>query len=261
VITFFFLIVSIVLVIVLVVLLKTLNRYNETFRQRSLWRKWPILKKEISELDETFHPGTQGPSKKTEIHFISHYCVPGGISDFETWILCNLAKKSLSVFEFGTFTGKTTYLLAKNSPEAAKITTLTLHPDALSLYTNHETDDKKDSLAAIKESICDRFYYTDDVVSTKIIQLFEDSKQFDETPYAESMDLIFVDGSHAKSYVESDSQKALRMVRPGGYVVWHDYRGPNRARGVYETLNALNRQLDLVHIKNTSFVIYKHISS
>jgi hypothetical protein len=66
------------------------------------------------------------------------------------------------------------------------------------------------------------------------------------------LDLVFVDGSHARSYVESDSRKALRMVRPGGIVFWHDYSGPRRTPGVFASLNALAREMPLVHIGGTT---------
>jgi predicted O-methyltransferase YrrM len=38
------------------------------------------------------------------------------------------------------------------------------------------------------------------------------------------MDLVFVDGAHTFEYVQNDSQKAWRMLKPGGVVVWHDCR-------------------------------------
>ena len=42
-------------------------------------------------------------------------------SDYEGWILAVLSKNSNKIFEFGTCSGKTTYLMALNSPENAKI--------------------------------------------------------------------------------------------------------------------------------------------
>ncbi len=59
----------------------------------------------------------------------------------------------------------------------------------------------------------------------KITQLFCDSKHFDEKPYTGKMDLIFIDGSHAFSYVMSDSEKAFKMIAPNSIILWHDYRG------------------------------------
>lgn len=240
-------------------LLQSVNKYKESFRQESLFGKWPIPKVEIEEFDKRFKPEAYGPPKNTEIYFIGSYGTRGSISDFETWILCTFAKTASNIFEFGTFTGKTTYLLAKNSPEDGKVFTLTLSPEELSSYQSSEGDKENDTKSAIDESIFKSFYYAKDKVSYKITQLFSDSKIFDESKYLSNMDLIFIDGSHAQSYVESDTQKALRMIKPGGIIIWHDYRGPNRTQGVFKTLNRLQKSLNLVHISGTSFVAYKHL--
>ena len=93
-------------------------------------------------------------------------------------------------------------------------------------------------------------------VEPKVQQLFGDSKAFDETPYVSACDLIFVDGSHAYSYVLSDSRKALRMVKPGGVILWHDYVGPEE-EGVFRGLNELARELPLVHVEVTTFIAYR----
>ena len=33
-----------------------------------------------------------------------------------------------------------------------------------------------------------------------------------------------MDGSHIYEYVRNDSEKGWRMLRPGGVIVWHDFR-------------------------------------
>src|SRR5204863_237070 len=85
--------------------------------------------------------------------------------------------------------------------------------------------------------------YTGTEVEHKVEQLFGDSKTLDITPWAGTCDLVFVDGSHAYSYVVSDSEKALQLVRPGGLVLWHDYAGPRHSAGVYRGLKALALQV------------------
>ena len=91
---------------------------NRRWRRYQKYGKWPITKAAPEDIDPIFKPGPMGPSKETGIHFIGNYRVPGGISDFETWVICNLAKKAGTVFEFGTCTGKTAWLLAANAPQA-----------------------------------------------------------------------------------------------------------------------------------------------
>jgi predicted O-methyltransferase YrrM len=160
------------------------------------------------------------------------------------------------MFEFGTASGRTSYLWARNSPSDARVVTLTLSPTETAAYRREEGDAESDTRNALDESRFSTFYYTGTPVASKITQLYGDSKAFDERPWEARCDLVFVDGSHARSYVESDSRKALRLARPGGLVLWHDYRGPVLP-GVYHTLNALARELPLVHIAGTSLVAYR----
>ncbi|HUF13204.1 MAG TPA: class I SAM-dependent methyltransferase, partial [Longimicrobiales bacterium] len=183
---------------------------------------------------------------------------PGGTSDAEAWILSVLAKRSRLAFEFGTCTGKTAYLWARNMPSDGRVVTLTLPPERVSEYSRATGDDPVDVEFALAESRFTSFRYTGTEVEDRVAQLFADSKTFDESPYAGQCDLVFVDGSHAYSYVASDSRKALRMVRPGGLVLWHDYDGSRRHDiGVFRLLNELSRELPLVHVAGTTLVAYR----
>ncbi|MGR4864398.1 O-methyltransferase [Caulobacter sp. LARHSG274] len=214
----------------------------------------PIPQRPIQEIDPLFALTRFGPSRDTEVAHIAQVHVEGGISDLESWILCNLAKSARRIFEFGTATGKTTYLMARSAPEA-RITTITLHPDDLDSGRHEKTDDKALQTSARRESAFADFLYSGTDAAPRIEQLFGDSKAFDETAYLEAFDLIFVDGAHTESYVRSDTQKALAMLAPGGWLVWHDYVGP-RVPGVFKVLNALSRTLPLVRIKGTTFVAH-----
>lgn len=240
----------------LAVSLNVLLRYRTHLRGRGL-RPWPIPQVAPEAVDPVFQPGPLGPARATEVRFIGNIQVPGGVNDVETWVLCTLAKRARRIFEFGTGTGKTTYLLAVNAPADAKVVTLTLAPDQHEAYRDARGDDTRDRASGLQEAAFSRFYYQGTEAEPRIEQLLGDSKALDETPYRGSMDLVFVDGGHARSYVESDSRKALAMVRPGGLVLWHDYRGPRRARGVFETLNALAAELPLMHIVGTALVAYR----
>ena len=42
-------------------------------------------------------------------------------SEYESWIISTLSKISKNIFEFGTCSGKNTYLMAPNSSEDSKI--------------------------------------------------------------------------------------------------------------------------------------------
>lgn len=234
-----------------------LRQNRAKFEGRGLLFRWPIRKVPAGEVDEALAPGELGPKLESETIFLPAINVLGGISDRETWVLCAIASKSKLIFELGTCTGKTTYLLARNAPADARVVTLTLAPEQASVYANASGDAGRDRRAAIEESAFTEFFYSGTPVEGRITQLFGDSKAFDESEYAGQCDMIFVDGSHAASYVESDSRKALRMVKPGGLIFWHDYRGPQRAPGVFTTLNRLSKELPLRHIEGTTLVCYR----
>jgi predicted O-methyltransferase YrrM len=234
-----------------------LRQYRAKFEGRGLIFPWPIKRVAAGEIDEALAPGELGPKLESETLFLPAINVLGGISDRETWVLCAIASKSKLIFEFGTCTGKTTYLLARNAPADARVVTLTLAPEQAPVYANAAGDSGRDRRAALEESAFTEFFYSGTPVEGRITQLFGDSKAFDEGEYAGRCDMIFVDGSHAASYVESDSRKALRMVRPGGLIFWHDYRGPGRAPGVFKTLNRLSKELQLRHIEGTTLVCYR----
>jgi hypothetical protein len=228
-------------------------------KQQGIFRAWPIRKIRVDELDPVIRFGPLGPAVGAEAVLIggtdlAH--VVGATSDAEAWILAALSKHARMMFEFGTATGRTAYLWARNSPPDARVVTLTLRPDDVSTYQNISGDASSDVKHAMSESRFTTFYYTGTPVESKVTQLYGDSKALDETPYVGTCDLVFVDGSHARSYVESDTRKALRMVRPGGLVLWHDYRGA-KVPGVFEALNALASELPLAHVRGTSLVAYR----
>ena len=147
--------------------------------------------------------------------------VDGNVTDRELLTIARLvaATNAKSLFEFGTFDGRTTLNLAMNAGADAKVWTLDLPASAAESTSAplhpHETQ------YAMKDASGVRYRGT--VAESRITQLYGDSGTFDFTAFAKSIDLAFVDGSHAYSYVINDSLHAIEMVRPGGTILWHDY--------------------------------------
>ena len=240
--------------------LATALRHERALRKlRTFTGEWPIKPVLPEMIDVAFTPGPFGPGMDAEVDFIGRgpYVVDGGTSDAEAWILAVVAKGARCLFEFGTCTGKTAYLWARNAPEDAKIVTVTLAPDHIADTQTEAGDDPRDVSYATLESSHTKFLYSDSVDAHKVEQLFADSKTLDITPWAGQCDVVFVDGSHAYSYVMSDSAKALELLRPGGLVLWHDYAGPLHSPGVYRALNELAIRLPIVRIAGTSLAAYR----
>lgn len=250
---------NVVLIAALIPLAVNVARIRMERRQRGLFGPWPIPRCALEEFDEIFRPTPLGPSIETEVRFVGRgpMEVPGGTSDAEAWILAVLAKRALRLFEFGTCTGKTAYLWARNSPPDATVTTLTLAPDDQRVYEHAEGDDSGAARTALDESHFSRFLYSSTATESKIDQRFGDSKEFNGAEFQERCDLVFVNGSHAYSYVRSDSRKAIRMVRPGCIVLWHAYHGPRWQPDVFRALNELSEELPLVHLAGTKLFEFR----
>jgi hypothetical protein len=222
-----------------------------------LFRRWPVPRVPVEQLGPRFEPDQLGPTLAAEVTFVGRgtIMVPGGTSDIEAWILAVVAKDARRMFEFGTCTGKTAYLWARNQPPGGRVTTLTLAPDQIDRYQAAPGDEPQATAFAKSESAGSRFLYTGTDAEPRVEQLFGDSKTFDDGPYREACDVVFVDGSHARSYVVNDTEKALRMVKPGGMVLWHDY-SPD-CPGVFAVLNQLAARLPLMHVAGTTLVAYR----
>jgi predicted O-methyltransferase YrrM len=250
---------NLALVVAVALLAIHLVRERDMRKLRTFTGNWPVRPVLPEQIDPVFRPDRFGPGHDTEVVFLGRgpYVVDGGTTDAEAWILAVLAKQAECLFEFGTCTGKTAYLWARNSPASAKIVTLTLAPEARADHHAESTDDPRDVDYAMRESNYSEFLYSDTDVAHKVHQLFGDSKTIDTAAWAGRCDVVFVDGSHAYSYVVSDSVKALELVRPGGLVLWHDYAGPRHSTGVYRAVNELATRLPLVRIQGTALAAYR----
>jgi predicted O-methyltransferase YrrM len=158
------------------------------------------------------------------------------------------------VVEIGTFDGRTTLNLAVNAADA-RVFTLDLPPDEHAAFAlapgERQYVDKPQPGARFRA--CDPAWQG---AARRITQLLGDSATFDWTPYAGRAGLVFVDGSHAYDYVRKDSETAMRLVAPGGIVLWHDY---GRWEGVSRALDELEaqRRLGLRWIAGTSLVVWR----
>lgn len=174
--------------------------------------------------------------------------VDGDMPVQEMLALCRILRyrRPQSVFEIGTFEGGTTLQMAANCE--AQILTLDLDPSRADQRV--VTDPSLDVYPYTPGA---RFMGTP--YASRITQLYGDSQCFDFGPYAQKMELVFVDACHHYEWVRKDSESALAMVAPGGAVIWHDYAP--YAPGVVRALDELAPRIGLRQIRGTSLVIYE----
>jgi predicted O-methyltransferase YrrM len=151
------------------------------------------------------------------------------------------------IFEFGTFDGATTILLASACP-AAEVFTLDL--DCGSVNATQPAAIKAEVDNVLNGGIGSRI--AGNPAAGRIHQLVGDSASFDYTQYHNSIDLAFIDACHDYAYVKSDTANALRMV-PRGIIVWHDYN-PGWP-GVISAVDELLPKHRITHIAGTTLAV------
>ena len=176
-------------------------------RQRGLFRRWPVPTIAVEAHDPRFLPDEFRAVRRTPRH--------GFLRCSRRTLFASSSSEPAPE--------KRPNLGAQNRPSGGTVTTLTLGPGEINRYEAAPGDDPTAEADAKAGSAFTRFRYTGTEVEGRVRQLFGDRKQFDETPYLGTCDIVFVDGSHAYSYVVNDSRKALRTIRPVGLVLWHDY--------------------------------------
>ena len=89
--------------------------------------------------------------------------------------------------------------------------------------------------------------------ASRIQQQFGDSRSFNFSPWYGKCDFVWVDACHDYAYVQSDTQQALQLCRPGGWICWHDYRHSAWWSGVTRCVRELSQQYpDIVHLRGTT---------
>jgi predicted O-methyltransferase YrrM len=140
------------------------------------------------------------------------------------------------IFELGTYTGSSTLVMAMNAPETTELITL-----------DYNTS----------EIVGSAFRGTAHALNIR--QLHGDSREYDYEPYLGDIDLILVDANHTYEFVKADTDTAFRLLKPGGVIVWDDYRWldiHSECQGVTFCLNELQRSHPVFHITGTRFAIY-----
>ena len=237
---------------------KRLLKFRRRQKRSFTFKSYPIQKCQLEDVHPCFAQDHLGPNPNSAVYFIGGEGVEASLSDRETGVVAALAKFSKRVFEFGTCSGKTSHIMGMNLPKEGRVYTLTIHPSQLEKLSFENDDDRLHENIAKEEAKFDTFYYSDLSTSEKIEQIFSDSKQFDESKFRDSFDLILIDGAHTRSYVMSDSKKAFSMLKKGGVILWHDYKP--EAPDVFSYLNELASELPLRHISGTDFVIFQRAS-
>lgn len=146
------------------------------------------------------------------------------------------------LFEMGTFTGATTVSLARAAGKDATVHTIDL-PDKEIVWGPAVR-------AAIGRRLTERTESDASIIAHRC-----NTKSFDFAPFERKVDFVYIDASHEYHDVLHDSNAALRMVRPGGIVVWDDYQAT--IPGVVRALRELSRTHRIFQIELTRLAVLR----
>jgi predicted O-methyltransferase YrrM len=159
-----------------------------------------------------------------------------------------------NIFEIGTFRGRTALNFALNSPDNCTVLTLDLPPDDRESFLD-KTNTADASIISASFTGVD---YKGKDCEHKIIQLYGNSIEFDFSPYFGRMDIVFVDGAHHYEAVCADIANAVKMVKQGGWIIWHDFANYGDYNDVTRAiLDTLPRE-KIVQVANTELAAYQH---
>lgn len=161
--------------------------------------------------------------------------------------------KPRRIFEIGTFRGRTALNFALNSPDDCTIYTMDLPPESRQA---RDTEMNAADAKIVTESHTGIDYVGKDVAH-KIEQIYANSLEFDFSPYEGQIDIVFVDGAHHYHAVASDTRNALRMVRPGGFVLWHDFANYGDYNDVTRAVLDVCPADSVIQLENSELAVYR----
>jgi predicted O-methyltransferase YrrM len=187
----------------------------------------------------------------------------GGLTLLESSILVSFVKliNPTYLFEFGTFMGATSVLLATNTQNSAKVFSLDIDPKELENKeliideTKLLSDDKENDNFLRNTFVNYGAQYiknSDKSIQSKIELILQNSLKLDpvEQEFLKKFDFIFIDGGHEYHIVKKDTENALKMLKQNGIILWHDYNS-NIHGDVTKFLNEFCINNTIYHVENT----------
>lgn len=193
------------------------------------------------------------PGAGSQIPCLAHRLDDRSLPYAEAYVLAQLVRQLRPgrLFEIGTYTGAGSRILLQNAAPQAHLFTLDLPLAGDSMHLSGLSLDPPTDPGEVGRE------FRDAPIAGRITQLWGDSATFDFTPYWGSIDLVFVDGAHSYDYVKSDSAAAVRLLAPGGVIVWDDCA--RHFPGLVLALDEVAREVPISVIKGTRLAV--HISA
>jgi len=161
----------------------------------------------------------------------------GSVTLLDSSVIISLVHlvKPKRMFEFGTFLGYSTSLLARNSSDDSHVYSIDLGYHNIDSSTGGEYIDSEILTDKSSNDNYLRFVQSQDQVpyimsledrfKTKISLLYGDSKTLSvaDQQLTGNIDLVFIDGGHDLDTILIDTENAVKMIGNKGVIIWHDF--------------------------------------
>jgi len=183
----------------------------------------------------------------------------GGLTLLEHSLLVSFIKlfHPEQIFEYGTYMGASSFVMAANSAKSASIYTLDIPKDQSDFsepYNSNSDDIKNDNYlrSVFVEKGAIYIKQADQNIRSKITQIYCDSHKLnlDEYNLRKRFDFIFIDGGHDYKTIKNDTDKSLEMVKEDAIIIWHDFKS-NLHTNVTDFINDFSKNHLIIHIEST----------
>jgi predicted O-methyltransferase YrrM len=185
-----------------------------------------------------------------------HHLEGGGLNSSLLEIACLglLARysRARTIFEIGTFRGRTALNFAANSSEDCVVFTLDLPESERKNVSQEACPDDARIIQQCRVGV----EYRGSEVEGKIRQLYGNSMTFDFSPYIGKIDIVFIDGAHHYAAVRSDTENAMKMLRPGGMIIWHDFGNFGDYYDVTRAVREFFPPREILQIEDTQLAVH-----
>lgn len=157
------------------------------------------------------------------------------------------------VVEFGTFQGGSTLVMAANMADDGRVVTIDVDPAQRALHEH--------GLGTGLDEFDLGVLFRGTRYESRIEQRYSNTLDRHHADLVGQADLVFIDADHSYAFVTRDTAKALTFVRPGGWLVWHDYTWTpenSACAGVTKAVNEFFRQHgECFQIAGTRFAVHR----
>jgi hypothetical protein len=161
-----------------------------------------------------------------------------------------------NILDIGTYQGRSAARMAVNSP-GSTVYTVNIPPEEYKEGGCLKTE-------CLARDEIGSFYRNKQLAN--IQQIYANTKTWTVPDNINNLSLVYVDGCHDKKFVYGDTRLILDRIRPGGFILWHDFSPIYRKHfdWINEVMQGIERLIkekiivgNILNVRNSWIGIFK----